>query len=266
MEAILKEERQYNVDHEILPSVNIVIDRLLGRTLEMRQVYDELDEKLTPSQQELFAKFLLPVAAFWTPERAKELRDTQRELHALNIEIAKSANKLADLIGRRRNLCEEHSISAYDDTHVVDWIERAAEQHSMFNLYVKDKLHLLSVQFDLKYWPETDKVVRAIASYAENSEIYTTDSWSETLIDSSKSSIADILRVLLEAIEDGKDYCPYPLPKEFRLSDNSLATLINCSLDLDCDAIVDADYVKRTRQRIREKKKAFGKTQATIRD
>ncbi|ODS23035.1 hypothetical protein AB835_10815 [Candidatus Endobugula sertula] len=67
--------------------------------------------------------------------------------------------------------------------------------------------------------------------------------------------MADHLRVILKAIEDRKHYAApeYLLPIDFRLSDSSIATVINCTLDLEMDNMLSAENVKRSRQHIREK-------------
>lgn len=42
------------------------------------------------------------------------------------------------------------------------------------------------------------------------------------------------------------------IPNNFSVSDNTLASLINCALDLDADKLIDGGFVKRFRQRERE--------------
>lgn len=46
-ENILIDEKRYNTERGILPSEDAVIDRLLTRSLDLKQAYGELHEKLS---------------------------------------------------------------------------------------------------------------------------------------------------------------------------------------------------------------------------
>jgi hypothetical protein len=126
MELILKEMRVYNIEHQILPSENKVIDRLLKRSVEMQTVYDELSEKLSVCQQKNLWDALLGAATFWNPDASKALREDKKQLAKLNANIAKHAQKLAALIEERKDICETSGISAYEDYHFLHWVHRAA--------------------------------------------------------------------------------------------------------------------------------------------
>jgi hypothetical protein len=70
--------------------------------------------------------------------------------------------------------------------------------------------------------------------------------------------MADYLRVILKAIEDRKVQGPPTdlLPEGFRLSDNALATLINCTLDIAPENLLSSEGIKRSRQNIKYRKLA----------
>lgn len=254
MEVILTKTKNSYLKNKILFSEIEVIDRLLARTNEMKDVYEELAGKLSYEEQENLWDALLGVATFWNPDSSKNLRNSKKKLIKLNQEISQTAIKLSSLIKEREEICETSSISAYDDYHPVHWIHRAAEPNYNYEGYVKKKLQLLASQFNLKYWPRTNEVVEAIAAFADEAEISENNSWTEELICSPKQSMADYIRVILKAIEDRKDPygSPAPLPTDFRLSDNSLATFINCSLNLPADDLLSSENVKRSRQNIRK--------------
>ena len=256
MEAILKTKRQYNSDHGIWPSENKVIDRLLERSVEMQSLYGELRANLDENQLENLWDALLGVATLWTPESSRALREDQKSLTKINEDIAKLARDLAELMRERYEISERTGFISYEDYHVVDWIDRAAKDNYLYRSYVQENLQNLSTRFDLKYWPRTSEVVDAVADFASEAEIYVNNEWTEELISSPKSSKADYLRVLLKAIDDRKTQGPplHLLPVNFKMSDSALATFINCSLDLSPDEMVAAEYVKRSRQNIREKK------------
>jgi len=257
MESILTEKKQYNKERQILNSENDVIDRLFKRPVEMKPVYDELAGKLSKHQQETFWDAILAAAVHWNPESSKKLRDDRRALINLNKKIEKYASKLAECIRERKDISEISGLSSYEDYHVIHWVDRAAENNYMYQNYVQKELHVLRGRFDLKYWPNTHEVIDAIASFAVESEVYVTDDWTEELLSSPKCSMMNYLSVVLIAIEDRKkmEPNPYRLSCNFRVTDNSLATHINCTLDLEPDDMISAEYVKSTRQNIREAKK-----------
>lgn len=257
MESILKKIRQYNIDHHILKSQNAVIDRLLDRSVEMKDAYNELGAKLGKCQQEFLWDAILGAATFFNPESSKNLREDQKTLVKLNKDIAKYASKLSDLMRSRYELSEASGFRSYEDFHVVDWIDRATENNYSYQSFVQEKLHNLSNRFNSKYWPKTFEVIGVISTFAEEAKVQITNEWTKELLASQKCSKADYLRVLLKAIEDKKISGPHThiLPKDFRITDRSLATLINGSLDLTAENIVCAEYVKRSRQNIRNKQR-----------
>ncbi|WP_217632690.1 hypothetical protein [Marinobacter sp. AC-23] len=109
-ENILKSERDYNVEHNILPSEVAIIDRLLRRPLELLKVYNELEEKLdrSPSGLRTVLRTLLSTAAFWCPEKSALARQERAKLREVNRKIAASAQKLAELL-EERELLNNHS-------------------------------------------------------------------------------------------------------------------------------------------------------------
>jgi hypothetical protein len=222
----------------------------------MLAVYDELAGKLSECQQKNLWAALLGVAAFWNLEASKSLREDKRTLAKLNASIAKHAQELATLIQERRDICETSGISAYEDYSFLHWVHRSAENNHYYQSYVKEGLQTLSGRFDLKYWPDNHEVVAAIGEFATEAELYENDPWTEELLSSSKHSMADYLRVILKAIEDRKSYSPPEclLPQDFRLSDDAIATLINCTLDVDPENMLSSENIKRSRQNIRKRK------------
>lgn len=252
LERYLRDERRYNIEHEILPSEVIVIDCLLSRSVEMRPVYEELDCKLSEFQRRRFMSTALCIAAFWNPEKIKELRAAEREVEALNQRISELALSLAELLRTREELAERSSFNAYEDCHVLDWIFRASEDNYLFESYVHDPLRTLRGQFGLKYWPRPACVANAIAQYALEAVVDPYDQVTKEAIKSPKASPVDYFRALFAAIDEAIEDPPHDLPSGFRLTDESLANLANCSRGLEHDQLVDAEYLKRLRQRLRD--------------
>lgn len=252
-EAILIEGKRYNIEHGILPSENAVADRLLARGVELRDAYGELYEKLHPRPPALkvFLDLLLSTAAFWSPEKIAQARVARDELASVNRQIARKAEELAQLLERRTDLNNTSGFSSETHYHVCDVIEAASDNNYLFNSWVKDRLDALRGQFDLKYWPSLDQFLRELAADAENAGMEATDPLTAAATVASRPSRADFFKALFASIEENSARNYGLLPRGFKLTDGTLASLANCALDLGPDELVDSTYVKRLRQRER---------------
>ncbi len=250
MEEYLENTKARNVDKCIFKSEVEVINRLLFRSVEMQPVYDELESKLCYSGRKFIVDSILTSAAFYKPNDAVEMRAAQKGLISINKSIAITADKLSNLIKQREELSETSGIISYDDIHVLDWIDKATENHHLHKLDVAKPLENLRGQFDLKYWPDNSDVIKAISDFARCNKSEASDSLGAVLIASNKASMQDFLRVLLKHFSQCQEDTPEYIPDGFKFTDNSLANIINCSLGL-VDDMVDAQYIKRGRQEIR---------------
>lgn len=252
-ENILIEGKRYNVEHDILPSENAVADRLLARGVELKDAYGELYEKLHPHPPALkvFLDLLLSTAAFWSPEKIAQARVERDELAGVNQQIARKAEELAELLERRTDLNNTSGFSSETHYHVCDVIEAASERNYLFKSWVKERLDALRGQFDLKYWPSLDQFARELAADAESASMEPTDPLTAAATGASRPSRADFFKALLAAIEENSARNHGLLPKNFKLTDGTLASLANCALDLEPDELADSTYVKRIRQRER---------------
>jgi len=253
-EKILFKSRKYNIENSCLPSETMIIDRLLGSSKNMEYVYRELSESLNDQQIDAYLSLTLSCAAFWNPEKAVSYRAERRELIETNKEIAKIGKLLAELLEKRDQLHNHSGFSS--DTHycIIDIIEKASKENYLYGSYIKKPLSHLRCRFDLKYWPSIEDVVSEIALDAERSEIIATDSVTEASTASSRASKSDFLRALFTALEENSNRNFGLIPKEFELSDRSIAEIMNNALELGFNELVDAIYVKRTRQRIRDQR------------
>jgi len=118
--------------------------------------------------------------------------------------------------------------------------------------FLKEPLQQLKGQFDLKYWPSIADVVGIIANDAESAEVYALDSVTQANISSSRSSLTDYFKAFFQALEDEKEFNHQFDLGSFELSDDSLASVVNCALNLTDGEMKDGQYVKRLRQRLRE--------------
>lgn len=252
-ESILVEGQRYNIEHDILPSENAVADRLLARSVELKDAYRELHEKLHPHPPALkvFMEILLSTAAFWSPEKIAQARVERDELTKVNRQIARKAEELAELLERRTDLHDTSGFSSETHYHVCDVIEAASEHNYLFRTWLKERLDALRGQFDLKYWPSLDQVVRELAADANSAGMEPTNPLTAAATVASRPSRADFFKALFAAIEENSARNHGQLPKDFKLTDGALASLANCALDLEPDELADSAYVKRLRQRER---------------
>lgn len=257
-EDILLEEKRYNIEHGILASENEVVDRLLARGPELIEAYHELHSKLSSQHGSLraFMQLVLYCSAHWSEPKLFRERQARRELIELNASIASEADRLANLL-EKRSYVREHS-AFRDDTiyHPIDLIICAAAQNHRFERWVAKPLSAVGDQFDLKYWPGLDDLLRALSRDAANSSIEATDPLTAAATASPRGSLADVFRALFAAIEEQKSGYRPALPKDFRPTDSTLASLASCALDLGPDELVSGEYVKRLRQRDRTTGKA----------
>ena len=110
--------------------------------------------------------------------------------------------------------------------------------------------------YDLKYWPKIADCLAVLASDAQEAKIEATDDITEAATSASRKGLSDYLKAIFAGIESRREGRPILLPLDFTLSDASFAALINCSLDLNANDGVGADFVKGVRQRERARNSA----------
>jgi hypothetical protein len=254
-EETLRLDRQYNIDHHILGSHVVVADRLLKRRLELlnayREVYDALESH--PHAIEAFFQVLMSTVAHWSPAKIEEARRARGELAQIDQAIASMGAKLAELLRRRSEI--ENTSAFHGDTlfHVCDVLEAAAADRPLFRGWLAEPLEALRTRFDLKYWPTLAAFVDVIAEDAARAAPTPLDRVTEAATRSTRASLADVFVALLANIEESSKRLGGWIPGGYRPSDAALAALVNCALDLDPDECVDSAYVKRLRQRQRDR-------------
>lgn len=252
-EDILVQGRRYNIEHSILPSENVVADRLLARGIELKDAYEELHDKLHahPPALRVFLELILRTAALWSPDKIREARTAREDLVRVNQQIARKAAELANLLEQRSDLHNTSGFISHTHYHICEVLEAAAENNYRFKSYVQERLHALRFEFDLKYWPSLSDCLRVLASDAEDACLEATDPLTAAATVATRSSLADFFKALFAAIEENSAEHYGKLPSGFKPTDNTLASLANCALDLGLDNLVDGPYVKRLRQRER---------------
>ncbi len=254
-EGFLRKEKQRNLDKQILPSENEVIDRLLARGNELESAYQEIHQKLSRHHNALeeFLRRLLSTAAFWNPEDMKAARIDRNRLIEVNRQITEKASELSRLLNERSGLHNHSGFAGNTHHHVCEVIEAASEHNPLFGMEVGEEFRRLYYQYDLKYWPSLSEFMMELSLDAHDLEIKATDPLTQAATESSRSSKGDFLRAFIASIEEGSTCAFGRLPSDLRITDNAMASLINCALDLDTEELASADYVKRFRQRERER-------------
>ncbi len=169
----------------------------------------------------------------------------------VNHQIAHKAEELAALLEHRTDLNNTSGFSSETHYHVCDVIEAASEHNYLFNSWIKDRLNALCGQFDLKYWPSLHQFLRELATDTENAGMAATDPLTAASTTASRPSRADFFKALFAAIEENSARNYGLLPSGFKLTDDTLASLANCALNLGPEELTDSTYVKRLRQRER---------------
>lgn len=254
-EALLKSERNSKIEKSILPSEVEVIDRLLERGLELEDAYEELHGKLSdrPPALKVFFDLLQSTAAFWSPNANQEARRGKAKLIAVNREIVEVATELAVLLNERTELKNHSGFSCDTLYHPVDAIHAAAKRNYSYENWVKEKLEVIAGQFDLKYWPLLSELVQAIADDAAQAAPLPHDLVTAAGTEGVRAGLADSFRAFFVALEESSARHYGFLPSAFEITDRSVAILMSCALGLDPDKVVDSAYVKRLRQRLRER-------------
>ncbi|WP_115553717.1 hypothetical protein [Xanthomonas arboricola] len=250
-EEFLQEQIRRNEAKGIVPSESKVARTMLNRGLELRSIYQELEQSLgfDGIEWKVFLEFcVLATGAHWTPEKNIADRSARKRLDKVNEAIAGVADQLAELLEEREQINNRGPFSSDTLYHPVEVIDRASERNGHYKSYLKEKLKNLC-QFDLKYWPSLSEMVRVIGNDAEKANVQSHDSRSAAMSQTSRPSVADFVRAIEEGIAENQHCGLGGLPASFRLSDESIATLANVLLNLPAESAKDAKYVKNIRER-----------------
>lgn len=253
-ETFLRSEIKDCEEKGILRSEVVVARRLLSRSLELKEAYSEIDQQLShrPHAVETCLKAILYTTAQWNPQKLATARDDRKQLDAVNRLIAEKAAELSELLEKRSRL--NNSSRFHSETHfdICEVIDAASRHNYLFQSYVREELMALSGRFDMKYWPSLADVVKALSTDAGQATSEASDPMTMVGTEARRSSQADYIKALFRAFKDITVGLSGFLPASFSLSDAAYAAIASCALDLVDDDILDADYVKRLRQRERE--------------
>lgn len=199
-----------------------------------------------------FFDVLLHTPVAWNLDKIREARNARKELVTLNEQISTAASELAALLTRRTEVKEYSGFSCDTQYHVLDVIAEASEHNHLFDWHVKESLDKLHYQYDMKYLPPLSSFIDTIRINADRAEVVASDPATAATTESRRSGLADFLKAFAARIRDNSVRQHGFIPDDFKLSDNTLASLVNCVLNLDADDLINASFIKRFRQRQRQ--------------
>lgn len=242
----------------IWPNLCSIIDGLLNRRIELAEVHKEVHAALaqTPRALYMFWDVFLHAADGWNPQKNRAARQAREELVGVNRRISEIADQLAALLDRRDTIHNSTGFRSNTHYHILDIVHEASEHNYQYESYVKVDLVRLQYQYDLKYWPALSEVIQAIGDDAQCAEITASDLATAVATDGRKSGLSDFVRAFLARLDASRVREGGFVPNGFVLSDSAMASLVNCGLDLAFEELVDADFIKRFRQRERQTKRA----------
>ncbi|HCW4110691.1 TPA: hypothetical protein OXL58_000064 [Acinetobacter baumannii] len=254
-EDILLDKKTSNKQAHILPSENIIIDRLLERKVELQHVYIELFSRLGKYPQALrsFLEIIVSITSMHNPEELVKSRLAYKKLNEVNQQIAVKAHELANFLESRSELINTSEFMTPTHYHIGNVIHEASQNNPYFRSHLQAELKLLQGRFDFKYWPQLHELIRVIAEDARVALPIAIDSVTEAATRGERASLIDYFRALFEAIECNRQKEYGFLPNDFKLTDSSVATLANCALALEPEEMIDGPYVKNFRSRERKR-------------
>lgn len=257
-ESLLRTMMEDLEARHIWPNVRGIIAGMLKRRIELADVYEDVHAALAKTPRALYGFWdaFVHAADGWNPEKNRAARQARDQLVGINTRISELADQMAALLDRRDELHNHSGFSSGTKYHIMDIVHEASEHNYQYESYVKDELERLQNQYDLKYWPKLAEVVQAIGDDAARAEVTAYDEVTAVATESRKSGRSDFVKALLAHIDDNKVRACGFIPNNFALSDSALASLVNCGLDLNVDELVDADFIKRFRQRQRQAQRA----------
>jgi len=96
-------------------------------------------------------------------------------------------------------------------------------------------------------------IARVLASDAGRAEVRASNSLTEVVTSSPRRGLADFVKALFASLDENGVRDLGFLPRGLRLTDATIASITNAALDLTLDRMIGAEFVKRLRQRERER-------------
>lgn len=253
-EDLLRKRRIELIESSTRKSNVEIIDKLLKRGLELKDAYQELYKKLHDHPQALdrFFEILLHTTAYWNPESNLKAIQKKARLEAVNREISIAAENLSNLLNERSDLDSNSGFYCDTFTHIAEAIDSAGANNYSYNQWIKEKINDIAGQFDTGYWPTLAETVQAIGENAAQAKAIPHDSMTKAGTDGDREGLPSSFRAFFAAIEQSSARTFDAIPRDFEITDRSVAALMSCALGRD--EVLESSYVKRLRQRERERR------------
>lgn len=233
-----------------------VIKRLLERYSELEPHINVMYQTLTIPQMNRLIGLVIDAVAFGNENEVEEVRNTPKELKAINGKIANLAFELAEQLDKRTQLHERTSFTSNTHYALFKLIEDAGRSNYLFEDYLKESLRNTVGPYDLRYYPSISQIVIQLGIDAQNALIETSSELDLIITRTERPSNADQVRAMLEALqfsqENDGDACYFRLPDDFELSNQAIATFVNVAFDISFDKLVDDIQVRNAKRKYKQ--------------
>ncbi|MFP1767891.1 hypothetical protein ACLEDY_00595 [Lonsdalea quercina] len=224
-------------------SVWPLAERLLSRKNEMQSVWEDIAcKELSWEQCYTLWEQIVLAGKFGSQENISRLKADHNQLKVLNQDIRKKAAELAAMLTEREAILNTNSFLQDHTTHIVELMEKADDDKGLYRDNLHEKLDTLASQYDIKHWPTLPGLLQVVAD--ESVDIAFRHENDLDIIHGRSKILPDYLRKLFSRIENVRGY-RWGLPKEFTLTDKTLATLADVTLEHTEAFNVDAVKVRR---------------------
>jgi len=251
--AYIERELTSYKDDEILMSYWPVMNRLIKRAEQLTTAFDELvnvfgyADKPCATIEDSYLTMMMEHIWFSADYKRSDIEDIRAnysELNALKEKITTLSSGLASALRQQAELYETSGFQREDYQSLIDTIHLAGADNGLYNLYLAKSLKKLTLQFDLKYWPDRAEVVEAIGAFEQQQNAPTHHEIPDSVLHGRASDYKGFIVAFDEKL--GRHYGAL---STFRFSHQALADIMNVVLDLPEDQVVEADTIKVTRNR-----------------
>lgn len=182
--------------------------------------------------------------------RKKEViqaRNDFKEIKEVTEEIVELGLKLSDALERQSELYETTGFSKPEYQFLRDLLADASEGNYLYKSRVSEKIESLTYQYDLKYWPSSADLIRAIAEFEESQPHPAHSQYPKDVINGRESDIKDFVIAFDSKFDEFNG-----LQSDFRFSNNAMADIINVILDLPVKKLATSDAVRIVRNRFKQ--------------
>ncbi|MGE6648482.1 hypothetical protein ACQKE0_04315 [Shewanella colwelliana] len=245
-------KKEYHEEQSMLPSENLIIDRLVEGFSELRGFVEHINKKLNPLEKNEVLSAIISVCAFDNPEKLKVSRSKKCQLEELNRQIMESANELSNLIEKRSEINNNSDMSSGTFYSISQAVCQAGAGNDNFENYVQSKFSSLFGQYDLRYWPDIHEVVKAIGDDASTANVSASNEVTSAATRFQRASSKDTIRAFFFWFDNCE--CQYPnlLNKLFNIPNKYYASVFNIGLSLNVDEIMSDEGMKQAKYTIKK--------------